>query len=202
MGKRILAALLSFALVPAIAGCGGGGENASANPDAASALLLEAGDLPAEVKTIDGLENGPCNPLEVLKSSETSSAKSPMFVISRVRIQEAVGVFAGDDPAAAAYDALNAESRLSCIRGVVGLQGLSAKVLSQRDFNAGDEARTVQFEVRRSDSEPQGFEIASIRSGESVASLIFLNTTGESSRALVDDAIRSAADRLAGESGS
>lgn len=202
MRKPVLAALLSLVLIPAIASCGGGSEDASANPDAAAALLLEVSDLPADAKTTKGLENGPCNPLEVLRGSETSTAKSPMFVVSKVRLQEVVGVYTADDPAAAAYDALNAKSRLDCIRSVVGLQGLSAEVLSQRDFSAGDEARIVEFEVDRPDAQPQGFEIASIRSGESVASLIFLNTTGASTRALVDETIRSAADRLAGESGS
>src|SRR4029077_2148715 len=128
--RQMLVVLLLLASAAAIAGCGGGDGNASTDRGAAtdeqstaSNSLVQAQDLPAGARPVEKLPSGPCSPLRILKSDKSQAAESPMFAIARVRVQEAVGVFAASGPAVAAYDALNAKKRLGCIRESIALQG-------------------------------------------------------------------------------
>ena len=209
MYRQVLAILLSLASTAAITNCGGGGRDASTGGGAgasqqslASSSLIQSRDLAAGAKPVESLPKGPCNPLEVLGRNEAPTAQSQMFATARVRVQEAVGIFAADGPAVAAYDALNAKKRLNCIQETIVLQGalqggVSVKVLSRRKLSAGDEAQSVPLQLVRLDSgQRNSVEVASIRSGRSVASLIFISTMEAPPEALVHRVIDAAAEQL------
>jgi hypothetical protein len=199
MYRYLLAAFVAPALLFVSSGCGGGDETASSDQSAILASLIHIGDLPAKAKEVDSPPPSPCDPLMVFAAEKSEFAKSSMFAIGQTRVQEAVGQFASAGAAARAYDALNAKSRLACIRETIALQrGLSIKVHSPRNLNVGDEAEAILFEVHRLGSgQRSSVEVASVKSEQSVASLIFLDQAGESDTTLVGDVVAAATGLLA-----
>lgn len=171
-------------LVTAIVGCGGGtGTSSEGNGtglDVASASLIGIDDLPIEAETTEPLLVGSCDPLQILDSGESVAAKSEMIAVGSVKLQEAVGVFNAAGPASDAYDRLTERDRLRCIGEAIASQRDVSVVVrrSANDVKAGDEAEAFVFDVRQLDSgQRTAIEVASVRLGKSVASLILLNTT-------------------------
>ena len=222
--------LLCLALVTAIAGCGDAGSNTPNSStssgtsqsddsnittggsdslsdaraqDAVSSVLIDLADLPGKAEESEPLPLGFCDPLEILDTSASQAAKSPMFAIGQIKLQEAVGIFPARGAAEDAYDALLSAPRVRCIEQTIVFQGelqggVSVSTRSPNDMDAGDEAQSMVFEVRHIDTgEQNSVEVASVRSGNSVASLIFLNPTETRKPQLTRNVVGIAADRLA-----
>lgn len=167
--------------------------------NATSAVLIDLGDLPAKAKKSKPLPLAFCDPLEILDTSASQAAKSPMFAVGQIKLQEAVGIFPAIGLAKDAYDALLSASRVQCIKETIIFQGgVSVDTRSPIGMNVGDEAQSMIFEVEHLDTgEQNSVEVASVRSGSSAASLIFLNPTETPTTQLMRDVVDTAADRLA-----
>lgn len=175
-------------------GCGGDSSAQSGN----SPLLIDAEDLPGEARTIEGLSDRRCDPLEVLDDERSKAAKSAMLAIGKTRVREAVGVFPGEGEAVRAYDALNARSRMTCIGEAIAERGaISVRIDSPDQLEAGDKGQAIRFEAQRESGDRNSIEVVSIRSGRSVASLIFLSPTERPPPSLVRRVIGVAAGLLA-----
>jgi hypothetical protein len=184
----VLSVLVSLGLLVAC------GDSGSVDEGPASASLIQVSDLPAGAKAIESLPSGVCDPAQVLNEYGSRASKSSMFAVDGYRVQEAVGLFPARALTVKAYDALNARSRLKCIYRTIEFQGnLSVTILAPRDIDVGVEAQSVRFQVVRQDSgKRSSVEVASIRSGRAVASLIFLNATGQPSGSFTRDVIADA----------
>jgi len=160
--------------------------------------LIKAESLPAGAELTQGLPNTPCDPVDVLGRDGSEAAKSSMFILDETRVQEAVGIFASKGQAAGAYGALNAKSRLACIRDVISQRrNLSAEISHSQGLGAGDRSEATLFNLRQPDTgERSSVEVVSIRSGRSVASLIFFNETAGSPGPFVDEVVDAAAGLL------
>lgn len=201
MRARWLTVVGSSLALTALAACGGGEGNA-ADEEVAERSLLAAKDLPAQVTTARELPEGPCDPQPVLIAAGAPIAETPLYELNGVRVKEAVGVFLEGQAAAKAFDSLNSRSRRECIRGLIG-QFSSRPVSSieaarARGMAAGDEAKLMSFRVppQEGSGPPGHLDVVSIRSGRSVAALLFLTETG-SPEATVRAVSGTAADLLA-----
>lgn len=185
-------------LTPAALCTGCGSDEASSDQGAVGDSLLRVQDLPAGTKVRGGLPGNPCAPAEVLGEGQAQFAQSPLFSLRDLDVQEAVGIFTEPDSAKNAYTALAAESRLDCIRTVIEQRGdISVKVFPPRSLDAGEEAESILFQIRRLDSGRQASaEVTSIRSGNAVASLIFLSETAKPAERVAAEVVDAAAARL------
>jgi hypothetical protein len=204
MHWRTLVLLLALTSVGLIAGCGDAGEDASADRSTsadqgvAEASLIQAKDFPSGVKVESKTLSESCHPFEILESDESAAAESQLFGIGQIKAQEAVGVFPAAPAAKSAYDALNAESRLDCVRDQIEIQRVSAEVLPSREVDVGEDAQATLIQTLDPNSDDRNsIEIASIRSGRAVASLIFVSSAPEPNGAVVDNVIDAAAGLLA-----
>jgi hypothetical protein len=177
MLKLSLTALL-LASLAGVLGCGSS-ENASVSvsrgPDA-DALIVGPRDLP------DGAVAGEsppelCGPLPILEDKGTQTAISPMFAFGQKRVTEAVGVFGATRPATAAYEALNSQKRIECIRSAIESFGPgqgSVRTLPPRPLRIGNEDSLVRYRVLAPGSRLQSsVDVVAIRSGRCVAALLF-----------------------------
>lgn len=180
-----------------VLGTGCGVESVSVDQGEAAALLIQESNLPSGSKAMEGIPDGSCDPLEVLKREDSETAKSSMFAIGRLRVQEAVGVFAEESQAVGAYEALSAGSRLDCVRKTIEFQNHSVTNGPWRDLDVGDEARSIGLRALSTETgRVTTIDIVSIRSGSTVASLIFISPTPRSPSAMVDDIVDSASGLL------
>lgn len=216
--------MLALSLAVAV-GCGDGGASADQSPtnqDTAAETRTSADRKPADpvdpanralavkaLVTIEDLPNGatkeksfpsePCGPLPILRDNGASTAVSQLFVFGRVRMKEAVGVFAAEGPAAAGFKALNTEERQACISESLkrSHDGESYESLPARSLGIGDEDSLVRFVETNAGPQPERFtDVMSIRSGRCVAALLFLVEGGRPSDATARQVGKKAARRL------
>jgi hypothetical protein len=176
----------------------------AAEPNLAAESLVGLPDLPNGATIKGRLPAEPCGPLPILKKAGAQTAKSKLFDFSGEKMTEVVGIFPKEEPAKAAYAALSSRKRFECIAGA--LQGFNPEqsaitVLRPRSLDVGDEDSLVRFLVEGSESSSRSHvDIASIRSGRCVATLIFLVEGGTRAGA-APDVGRAAAKSLAGACG-
>lgn len=182
-----------------VAGCSSSEGTADNQEFAVDALLLDIPDLPDGART-DTSPPEVCGPLPVLQSHGAQTGISPMFAFSQVRMKEAVGVLDTPESATVAYNALNHQERLECIR--TAIEGFareqdSVERLSLRPLRVREEGSLVRYLVIAPDAGVQNFvDIVSLKSGRCAASLLFLMTTGDQSRAMTDTVSSKAAELL------
>lgn len=197
--------LLASLLAAAIAGCGGADntlpDDDASSGSAASTSLISAKNLPGDAEETEPLNIEACDPLQILDADRSEAAKSPTFDVNSVKLREAVGVFPVERAARDAYDELMSQPRFDCIGETITLQGdVAVSARSPRDLAVGDESQLVTFRVRQLETgQRSSIEIASVRSGSSVASLIFLNANEAAGPRVRRDVVEIAADLLAGQ---
>jgi hypothetical protein len=198
--RASVASLLAVSLA-IITGCGGdAATSTSSGGDVSIESLVTLKDLPGKATVEASLASGPCNPMPILASHGAEAAESPMFAFGHVRLKEGVGVFATPKAAAIAYDKLNATGRLECIGGAIetfGQRGteLSVKRLPSRSLSVGEEDALVRYLSIGPNSQPQNYvDVVSIKSGRSVAALIFLVESSNPT----DSAVREVGNAAAG----
>ncbi|HYJ22684.1 MAG TPA: hypothetical protein VEW07_11760 [Solirubrobacterales bacterium] len=194
MGRHLTAALLATALV--FSGCGGDADSSAtnANPDA---LLVKANDLLGRV------EVGPppfekCDPLPILegKGGRTAVVGGILYV-GVTRLSEAVGVFAGEAQATAAFKTLSGPKMLECIHNSFDPK-LSIDAVGAQPLDLGDESAAARYKVNGEESESLGYlDAVTIRTGPCVASVLVRVDSPTAGGAVSAQLSETVADRLA-----
>lgn len=206
MGTRGKILLLVLALALLVAGCG---SDDSLDPQAAAEAQITAKDLPGKVTVEESVPTEPCGPLPIFRKNEGKTAVTQLLGIGKeifgvgqqVRLKEAVGAFDDEENAEAAYDALVAQDRIDCLQKSIESGSTvqdPVKVSKPQSFGVGDEDSLTRFtEIDPENPLPYILDMGSIRSGQCVASVVFLVAERNPSYTAERKVAQTVADRLA-----
>jgi hypothetical protein len=205
--SKVLSALLLSSLVLVAIGCGGGDEaDSGAEASKPNSLLLVTSELPEGTTTG---ESAPeiCGPLPVLQKNGGQTAISKTYVVDKVKVVEAVGVFDTPAEAKSAFNELNDKKRLECISGAIELFGGASSVDTTplEPHDVGDDDAVVRYVAfdddsagnSGSESKPDGYsDIVTVRVGRCIASLLIGIEGGGPPDAVSEETAQTVADRL------
>jgi hypothetical protein len=191
------ALLLAAALAACISGCG----SASGEDKNAKQSLIGLEDLP-DGATMKEEFPEPCAPEPILEEGRSKIAVSKPLGFETTTVKEAIGIFPEEEKATKAYKELTSAERSECIGKA--MQGFNPpedniETGSVSSFDTAEEDWTRQYLLIDPNSNVTGsLDVAALRSGSCVATLIFLTKSKQIEAGVVQEVTEAAADLLPG----
>ncbi len=137
----------------------------------------------------------------MLEGQNAGTAGTPLYNLGSKYVGEAVGIAPSEKKAAAALEALQAPERLSCIQSTIEFfgprEGVGVTVGKPDLIAEGEEGSKVRLLEVDAQSQPvNSTTIVSFRSGQCVATLLFLLQGGDAGNAFIDNLTSRASDVL------